>query len=73
MGDASKISRASVLEALRHIHRVQGMRGMFRGISLNLVKNPVATAVSFAVNDFVKEAVGYGQAPPPSAVSYKSR
>ena len=49
------------------------MRGMFRGISLNLVKNPVATAVSFAVNDFVKEAVGYGQAPPPSAVSYKCR
>jgi len=32
----------------------------YKGISLNLLKNPLATAVSFLVNDLVKEALGYG-------------
>ena len=32
---------------------------MSQGIMLNLFKNPMATAVSFAVNDLVKEALGY--------------
>lgn len=50
-----------VVSALQHIVRTEGARGMFKGISLNLFKNPVATAVSFAVNDAVKDAVGYGQ------------
>ncbi len=36
---------------------------MFKGLSLNLIKNPVATAVSFAVNDLVKDLMGYGGTP----------
>mmetsp|Transcript_48083 Transcript_48083/g.61623 ORF Transcript_48083/g.61623 Transcript_48083/m.61623 type:complete len:319 (-) Transcript_48083:223-1179(-) len=59
LGDATCISRQNVLEALRHIFRTEGVRGMFKGISLNLVKNPLATGVSFLVNDHVKEALGY--------------
>ena len=61
LGSASSISGSGVVGSLRLILRTEGVRGMFRGIALNLFKNPVATAVSFAVNDFVKEAVGYGQ------------
>ena len=34
---------------------------------LNLFKNPMATAVSFAVNDLVKEAMGYEEHDEPRA------
>ena len=35
----------------------EGVRGLYKGIAVNLIKSPVATAVSFAVNDSVKEAL----------------
>ncbi len=52
---ASTVGRVGLAEGLAHIIKTEGVRGMFRGVSLNLFKNPMATAVSFAVNDFVKE------------------
>jgi len=59
LGDATSIGRANVVRALSHIWRTEGVRGMFKGISLNLLKNPMATAVSFLVNDAVKDSLGY--------------
>jgi hypothetical protein len=40
---------------VRHIWATEGIRGMYRGITLNLFKNPLAIGVSFVVNDLVKE------------------
>ena len=57
-GAASPLGRLgqfNVLRALLHVARSEGVMGMFKGLSLNLVKNPIATAVSFTVNDLVKE------------------
>lgn len=57
------INRSSTWAALVAIAKAEGVLGLFKGIALNLVKNPAATAVSFAVNDFVKDALGYGHHP----------
>jgi len=48
------------ISAIKFIFQNEGIRGVFKGISMNLVKNPIATAVSFTVNDLVKDALGYG-------------
>lgn len=58
LGDASPLGRLgqfNVFSALMHVARAEGLTGMFKGLSLNLVKNPIATAVSFTVNDMVKD------------------
>ena len=55
-GDASPLGRArNVFSALSIVARSEGLAGLFKGLSLNLVKNPIATAVSFTVNDMVKD------------------
>jgi hypothetical protein len=43
--------------ALVFVFRSEGVMGMFKGLSLNLFKNPIATAVSFSVNDLVKDTL----------------
>ena len=58
-GAAHPINRLSVFAALASIFRAEGLGGLFKGISLNLIKNPAATAVSFTVNDVVKDFLGY--------------
>lgn len=59
LGAASPLSRLGVLAAVTTIYRAEGFLGLFKGISLNLVKNPIATAISFSVNDAVKDWLGY--------------
>lgn len=54
------IGSLSTFAAIRQIIQTEGHLGLFRGISLNLIKNPAATAVSFVINDAVKDACGYG-------------
>ena len=57
LGGASNLGERNVLSALVHLARQEGVAGMFKGLSLNLIKNPIATAVSFAVNDLVKDTL----------------
>eukprot|EP00929_Paragymnodinium_shiwhaense_P078220 TRINITY_DN40508_c0_g1_i1.p1 TRINITY_DN40508_c0_g1~~TRINITY_DN40508_c0_g1_i1.p1 ORF type:complete len:176 (-),score=21.44 TRINITY_DN40508_c0_g1_i1:173-700(-) len=59
-GRKSEVAALGTLQGIAHIWRNEGLaRGVFKGISMNLLKGPVATAVSFSVNDLVKEALGY--------------
>ena len=60
LGDSSPLGRLGqfdVIKGLAHVARSEGVAGMFKGLSLNLVKNPIATAVSFTVNDLVKDVL----------------
>jgi len=55
LGNATPLSRMSSFAAIHSVFRTEGVRGMYKGLLLNLIKNPIATAVSFAVNDLIKD------------------
>lgn len=45
------------LHALVSIYRADKLSGLFKGLSMNWVKGPIAVGISFAVNDFLREAI----------------
>jgi hypothetical protein len=51
-------ANASVLKTTQTIIAQQGWQGLFRGVYLNWMKVAPATAVGFAVYDFLKDALG---------------
>jgi len=57
-GDATPLARRNVLQALQLLAKHEGHAGMFKGLSINLIKNPIGTAVSFVVNDHMKDVLG---------------
>ena len=47
----------SILASLVYIMWTEGIRGgLYKGITMNLFKNPIATALSFTINDYCKIA-----------------
>jgi len=55
LGDGSPLARKSVGQAIMMVFRQEGLKGMYKGLALNLIKNPLATGVSLTVNDCVKD------------------
>jgi len=46
-----------VLDALQRIHAQEGVRGLYKGVSMNWIKGPIAVAVSFTANDLIKDYI----------------
>lgn len=45
----------SVFHNIPFAHRNEGMRGFFKGLSMNWVKGPIAVGISFATYDAIKK------------------
>ena len=58
-GRKHQIGMVGWVGAFQQLMQRGGMPGLFRGLAMNLFKNPIGTAVSFSVNDAVKDALGY--------------
>jgi len=43
-----------VLQALRVIWEQEGLRGLYKGLSMNLIKGPVAVSIAYTVNDYAR-------------------
>eukprot|EP00041_Stephanoeca_diplocostata_P021427 m.499131 g.499131 ORF g.499131 m.499131 type:complete len:781 (-) comp21824_c0_seq1:124-2466(-) len=50
------VSNQSVVRALRLLYATEGWHGMFKGVTLSWLKAPVAVALSFTINDGLKDS-----------------
>jgi hypothetical protein len=58
---------AGTLASLRTLYRGEGVRGLFKGYSLNVFKGPVTLSLSLTTYDFLQSLVPAADRDPPSA------
>ena len=50
----SQVLYTGVIQGMRVIYKSEGLAGLYKGLTMNWVKGPVAVSTSFAVNDLAK-------------------
>jgi len=53
------IKSPSMLRVMKQVIKEQGVRGFFKGLSMNWVKGPISFAFSFTVFDIVKDRIDF--------------
>ncbi|RYE95310.1 MAG: hypothetical protein EOO41_05770, partial [Methanobacteriota archaeon] len=57
LGPHGTLPNATMTETLRRIVATDGVRGLFKGLTMNIVKGPVGVGVSFTTYDFLKRTL----------------
>lgn len=51
-------TEGGMVDTLQHVYAREGRRGLFKGLSMNVVKGPIAVGVSFTTYDLLKRLLG---------------
>lgn len=54
----NRLLQFSITRAVSHIVRTEGLRGLYRGVSINFMKTAPSMAISFTTYDFVRRMLG---------------
>ena len=57
-GVASNVRYSSVLSTMRYVLEREGVRGLYKGVTMNWVKGPIAVSISFNTYDHIKMWLG---------------
>ena len=58
-GLVTNMTYRSVAFTLAHVFRNEGLKGLFKGVSMNWIKGPIAVSVSFNTYDHVLMLLQY--------------
>eukprot|EP01084_Bolivina_argentea_P214072 363479_1 len=53
------LQKYNTIDAVKFIVRNQGIRGLYKGILLAMIKTPLAASISLTTNDYVKQKMGW--------------
>lgn len=65
-----QIQPPSMLKTMRHVINEQGIGGLFKGVSMNWFKGPVAFSISFTVFDIIQSHLDSNANAPASGKSF---
>lgn len=54
-GVLTKVKYPNITQTALHVIRTEGMRGLFKGVSMNWIKGPLAVTISFNTYEYVKQ------------------
>lgn len=51
-GLVTKVTYRTILHTLRYVFTTEGVRGLYKGVSMNWIKGPLAVTISFNTYDY---------------------
>lgn len=52
---SKEISELTMSGTIRQLYRAEGLKGFYKGVTLNWIKGPITVGISFTAYDFMKK------------------